>query len=971
MTIRARRRFRPRFPNRVGTEPLESRTLFTGATVADGVWSITGDANRRAPGDGIVVSPVEQSPGSLRVTINGTEAATNIAAADLREIRIDAGRGDDRVSIDLGAGAASILVTVLGGPGDDRILGAGEPDTFYGGPGDDRLDGGGGDDHLFGDAGGDRALGGDGDDEVRGGPGNDLLAGSFGADALFGDKGLDRLRGGDGDDSLDGGVGNDRLTGGAGADSLAGGKGADHNDLQAGVDTLVAPPGTPANQPADKRDTVTPDDVSTPAVRQQDDAEFKAWLIELAVKQWKWAFDQPAWGWGYFFGIDGEVMTTRRAVPGGEPVSTPTPTPSPLPVPTPAPPSVGEGVVARPGGMNFGIDSGTGTPAGVPIDPNDHSDTNTQEAGVDEADLAETDGQYIYTLQDSNLVIVSAQPADSMSVASRTPLDGQPAGIYLHGSRLTVVSSQFSWRILPVLDDVVVGAGAGADARIIAPPNEPPEAKVFVTTFDVSDRAAPVQVEKTTLDGTYNGSRLVGDRLYAVIDNDTWVPPPLILPAPEPAEPTPTPTDPVPTDPVPSDPGVVTTTATTSLPPDAAIWRPDGAPGGVYESEAAYRARLEAMPLADLLPGYTATAPDGDRAGPLITSADAYVRDLGSDQVGQNLTTLALLNVGDTAAGPVATSTVAGFGGTIYASPDALYLAGSVWSFIGGDIGVANGSRILKFQLAPDAVPLVATGQVDGAVLDQFSMDEDGDFLRVATTGFASDAGGTTNSLFVLEQAGDELNVVGSLKNLKNGEQLRSARFVGDQAYLVTFRQVDPLFVIDLSSPTNPRVAGELTIPGFSSYLQPIGNGLLLGLGRDVDAVSGRDKGVQLSLFDVSNPASPKRLASRVLTDSWDQSEAEQDHHAFSWFPEQQILALPLSEFANSDGSFGQSLIVLHIDATKGSDAIELLGKPAQPDGVRRSLRISDVLYAVGPEHVRALVLTRPEEVLGTVDLSG
>jgi uncharacterized secreted protein with C-terminal beta-propeller domain len=93
---------------------------------------------------------------------------------------------------------------------------------------------------------------------------------------------------------------------------------------------------------------------------------------------------------------------------------------------------------------------------------------------------------------------------------------------------------------------------------------------------------------------------------------------------------------------------------------------------------------------------------------------------------------------------------------------------------------------------------------VDGHVLDQFSMDEEGDHFRIATTGFAPAAGEFTNSLFVLEQAGDELNVVGSLTNLKNGEHMRSSRFVGDQAYLVTFRQVDPLFAIDLSDPTRP-----------------------------------------------------------------------------------------------------------------------------------------------------------------------
>jgi hypothetical protein len=172
------------------------------------------------------------------------------------------------------------------------------------------------------------------------------------------------------------------------------------------------------------------------------------------------------------------------------------------------------------------------------------------------------------------------------------------------------------------------------------------------------------------------------------------------------------------------------------VPIDELPWRPGGDANGVYESEASYRARLEAMPLADLLPHYQSTATGGDASGALVSATTAYVRDLGSPDVGQNLTTVALLNIGDTAGGPVATSTVAGFGGQLYASADSLYIAGSQWSDDSGPT-----TRLLKFQLAPDAVPLEAAGSVAGTVLDQFSMDDDGEHFRVATSGWDPSTG--------------------------------------------------------------------------------------------------------------------------------------------------------------------------------------------------------------------------------------
>jgi uncharacterized secreted protein with C-terminal beta-propeller domain len=170
----------------------------------------------------------------------------------------------------------------------------------------------------------------------------------------------------------------------------------------------------------------------------------------------------------------------------------------------------------------------------------------------------------------------------------------------------------------------------------------------------------------------------------------------------------------------------------------------------------------------------------------------------------------------------------------------------------------------------------------------------------------------------------------------------------------------------------------------------------LIGLGRDVDATTGQDNGLQLSLFDVSNPGSPQRLAKYALGQDWSYSEAEYDHHAFSYFSDQQILALPVDHsppYVDSGGGgttpgggtatpgggtlistspvvqSTETLVVLKVDPA--GKQFQKLGEATPPGGVRRSLRIDDVLYSVGPDHVQSMQLDQPTNVLGVLDTSG
>jgi hypothetical protein len=769
---------------------------------------------------------------------------------------------------------------------------------------------------------------------VDGGRGRDRLTGGDSADELDGGVGADILSGGGGNDKLQGGPGNDFLSGGEGADRLSGGRGRDFLQRQGGVDTTVTSTG-------DRRDTFGGDDNANTLTRLLTDGALRQWLVDAAVRQYGWAFgNNVGWGWTYAADAAGNVRTLASTAP-------------------------------PPPGSETGAGAGAGAPtaAGGTV-ADGFSRTNVQEEGVDEADLVETDGDFIYTLRpsvntplpppgslmpvfapaDSELVIADALPADAMTVASRTTVAGTALGMYLVGNRLAVVSQSY-----PSMAPWVMAVGGPAPLRFVAGDGasiiDPGQPNVKVTVFDVTDRAAPAVVEETTMDGSYDSSRAIGDRVYVVMRNDTWAP------APKPVD---------------GDNGTQ-----------------------VYESEASYRARLDATPLAELLPTYAGKAGSTETTGVMVSAPDVYVKETDAPTCGQNMLTVAVLNVGDSGAGPSDTASVAGWAGVAYASPHALYLASQFYDGDGTEGNpIREGTNLFKFELGPDSVPLVATGEVEGTVVNQFSMDEEGDTFRIATTSLAPDetAGSPVptlqpaNGVYVLRQDGEDLKVVGSATRLGFTERIQSARFIGDTAYLVTFRRVDPLFVIDLRDPTKPKVAGELKIPGFSSYLQPVGEGLLIGIGRDADE-TGRARGLQLSLFDVSNPGKPVRLAAQSFgdADTYQWSEAEHNHLAVSWFPEQHVLAIPVmtgpriwlgapgggGTGGSSSGAEQTTPFSLQVFRVGKDEGIQPLGQVQSEDLISRSLRIGAALYAVGTDAIRAVQLDSPGTVLGTLSLIG
>ena len=246
---------------------------------------------------------------------------------------------------------------------------------------------------------------------------------------------------------------------------------------------------------------------------------------------------------------------------------------------------------------------------------------------------------------------------------------------------------------------------------------------------------------------------------------------------------------------------------------------------------------------------------------------------------------------------PVGAAGVVSNGEIVYASPSNIYLATVPWDWYHPfDDSARNNEQpptlIHQFALGDGAsAAYVASGEVPGALLNQFSMSELNGDLRVATTTQDWTTGASESGVYVLRPDNSELAVIGSVGGLGKTEQIYAVRFLGSQAYVVTFRQTDPLYVIDLADPTHPAVTGELKIPGYSAYLHPVGDGLLLGVGQDA-SLDGRTQGTKLSLFDVSDPASPQEISSLPIGGY---SEAEWDHKAFLYWPEDGTIVIPVS----------------------------------------------------------------------------
>jgi uncharacterized secreted protein with C-terminal beta-propeller domain len=500
------------------------------------------------------------------------------------------------------------------------------------------------------------------------------------------------------------------------------------------------------------------------------------------------------------------------------------------------------------------------------------SQTNVQEAGVDEPDIVKTNGRTVFAVAEGRLHAFDVTGA-SPRIVGTLDLDGAYGHqLLLRGDRLLVMSSSHGG--VPMASDVIISA-----------------AQAVISEIDISDPAA-LKVRRTmTMEGAFVDARLTGGTARVVVS---------------------------------ASPGTIRPAAVRRASLRTFV------PQTVLRSEVSGRTFRRSMVACD------------DVRHPRRFS-------------GLDLLTVLTIDL-DKGLFNVDRDAIMAGAQTVYASPTGLYVASQryVRALEAGRV-VPQRSRtdIHRFDISrPDVTSFASSGSVTGFVLNQYSMSEFDGALRVASTEqpvwFDGRQDGDSESFVtVLSEHGRSLDMVGRVDGLGRGERIYAVRFVGDKGYVVTFRQVDPLYTLDLSRKTAPRVVGELKILGYSAYLHPISDDLLLGVGQDASE-QGRTLGTQLSLFDVSNPRLPSRRANVSLAGA--SSAAEFDPHAFLFWKPSSLAVIPLTSYGDRGQSFSGA-VGFRVGAASIAEAGRIT-HPAQdgstytPD-IGRSVVIGDALYTL------------------------
>jgi len=546
----------------------------------------------------------------------------------------------------------------------------------------------------------------------------------------------------------------------------------------------------------------------------------------------------------------------------------------------------------------------------------EYTSTNVQEAGVDEADFVKSDGDFLYLVTGGHLLIFDAWPAGQTGELARRELEGDPFALFVEGDVAAVLSRVWDLE--------------GLDAGFVPQSWE----VVKLSLFDLSDRSAPTLLRESYLEGSYADARLVEGRLHLVLTT-----------------------------------GVHSYGAMGMATDDVTVAQPGGEGG--TSSVTSVPAAL-AVGMDDSFPSYLDKVYVGGGAVPrvdLLCACENVYRP--AEENGSGFLTLLTLNL-DNPQGELESVSLLGNSGIVYASTDSLYVAAANndvwlwWPVAEGESKKPRSTTTLHRFVLGSEPAYAGSGQVPGWVLNQFSLSEHEGVLRVATTEPAWVTGsGPENRVFALGHEGEALKELGRLEGIgKPGESIFAVRFLGSRGFVVTFERIDPLYALDLSDPTAPKVAGELEVPGFSTYLHPLGEERLIAVGRDPE-----NNSLKLSLFDVADLADSKELDS-LLVGAGSYSDAEYDHHAFTYYSPAGVLALPVTAWGQASGPefYGgwdvfAGLHLYDVDPQAGFslrgtvDHAEFFRDDAKggwysPEAVRRSLFIGeegagDFLYSV------------------------
>ncbi|MEH7383337.1 beta-propeller domain-containing protein [Bacillus sp. JJ1533] len=534
----------------------------------------------------------------------------------------------------------------------------------------------------------------------------------------------------------------------------------------------------------------------------------------------------------------------------------------------------------------------------------EHSDTNIQVQGVDEADIVKTDGEYIYQLVDGKLNIIKAAPAREMQVITTIPYSPSfsPSQMFLYEDKLVVIGYSFQ----------DIRPKETPNSRKMIYPTTHYEATTAIV-YDIKDPKDPEEIRRVEVEGSHLTSRRIDNYVYLVASHYPY------------------------------------------------YWIMEDTKDEDIE----------------LRPRFSDTA-NNEESSFVPYEKIQYIP--GSKEA--NFTLIAAFDLDDPNKEASITSYL-GSGNQLYMSKENIYLAVANYQampFIEGGSDSPD-TNVYKFSVDGDKVEFHRSTEVPGTILNQFSMDEYNGTFRVATTkgNTWNNNKPSGNNLYIYDE---NLKQIGSLSDLARGERIYSARFMGERIYIVTFKQVDPLFVIDASNPKKPEVLGELKIPGFSNYLHPYDENHIIGFGQDTKVVADKTTnsepmvytdGVKISLFDVRDVNNPKEKFTENIGGRGTYSPLNYDHKALLFNKEKGIFAFPITVYQNQEGKMyeqrfefqGAYVYNIHLEG------IDLKAKISHDSGsyetwegeIQRVLTIGNTMYAISPTMISAYDINNYKQI--------
>jgi len=600
----------------------------------------------------------------------------------------------------------------------------------------------------------------------------------------------------------------------------------------------------------------------------------------------------------------------------------------------------------------------------------EYSTTNIQVKGVDEADFVKNDDKYIYAISGNKLFIVDAYPAENAKILSETKFEGTPREMFINKDRLVVFAdgNEVIYKI-PEYDII---------------PREKYVQKTDIFVYDVSDRAKPKLIKDYSSTGYYFQSRMIGDYVYFITENNAYY----------------------------YDGGIIMPQIKESgkVVASPEVYYFDNpeinynfntvASFNVFGDESEISAETFMMGYSNTLYvsqnniyiAYQKNMPyDYSRQGlfydsivPLLPeSIKTEIINIKNDEsINSQQRWEKISSLIEDMYNSMDEKSKADFADKVEKSVEEYQIKAEQ---------ERRKTIIHKIAIKNGEIEYKNKGEINGYLLNQFSLDEHNDNLRVATTTYVY-AGRSTeyNNVYVLDK---DMKISGKLEDIAPDEKIYSTRFIGERLYMVTFKRIDPLFVIDLSSPEKPKILGELKIPGFSDYLHPYDENRIIGIGKETSSNEWGGvsvKGVKLALFDVSDVSNPKQIDKYEIGGQGTDSEALHEHKAFLFDKSKGILVIPVTEVKERayDQKYGyykwdiwQGAYVFNIDE-KG---FELNGKISHEENedetgyhyyygseksVRRSLFMDDVIYTISGSKIKANELKEASKEITTVELT-